>query len=236
MLRTHGSLGPTGHPEPTTTSWRLFFGEVGWSPGFSGPDFGVGQRRPERRCRLAAAHRVPFGQRTIDYSFEAGEYDCSLSEPVTLYRPEWQTAESMRLKWAGLGADFKNAAGELVAMDPSTDGSGSPALIIRESDFADYLESAGLALIWTVLGERDAYNPKTHGPVGRFAPVLRCPTSTHHQAPQGSLDNTAHAPSRQPSQRPRMNVLHPRPAQRCIGQGPMLRQFTIESGYSRAGV
>ena len=171
-------------PEPTTTR-RLFFGEVGWSPGFWDLISEWDKEGPLGDAdwlRLIAFFRPA----TMDYSFEAGEYDCSLSEPVTLYRPEWQTAESMRLKWTGLGADFKNAAGELVAMDPSADGLGSPALVIRESDFADYLESADLALIWTVLGERDAYNPKRTVPWDgslRFSGVYEYTPS----GPQGSL-------------------------------------------------
>ena len=145
-------------PEPAT-SWNLFFGEVGWSPGFrdlmsefdsEGVPGNADWPRSVSTLRPA----------TMGYSFEGGGRDCSLSVPVTLYRPEWRTAESMRLKWTGEGADFKNTAGELVASDPSALDSGPPALIFRESDFAVYLEANDLTLIWVVQGERCAFNPE----------------------------------------------------------------------------
>ena len=145
-------------PKPAT-AWNLFFGEVGWSPGFrdlmsefdnEGAPGNADWPRSVSTLRPA----------TMGYSFEGGGRDCSLPEPVTLYRPEWQTAESMRLKWTGEGADFKNTAGELVASDPSALDSGPPALIFRESDFAVYLEANDLTLIWVVQGERCAINPE----------------------------------------------------------------------------
>ena len=144
-------------PEPAITR-RVFFGEVGWSPAFM--DL-MSEVEHERTFDNVYRHRsVPtLRPAVMEYSFEGAGYDCSLSEPVTFYRPEWQTAESMRLKWAGKGADFANTAGELVASDPSAFGSGPPALIIRESDFADYLEANGLALVWVIKGERCAFNP-----------------------------------------------------------------------------
>ncbi len=144
-------------PEPATSS-KLFFGEVGWSPAFrdlmsefdyEGPHGNADWPRSTATLRPVA----------MCYLFEGAGYDCSLSESVTLYRPEWQTDESMRLKWTGKGADFANTAGELVASDPSAFGSGPPALIIRESDFAAYLEANGLTLIWKVQGERCAFSP-----------------------------------------------------------------------------
>ena len=177
--------------KPATTQ-SLFFGEVGWSPGFWDLISEFDKEGPSSDAdwlQLIASSRPA----AMNYSFEAGEYDCSLSAPVNVYRPEWQTAESMRLRWTGLGADFKNAAGELVASDPSALDSGPPALIIRESDLADYLEENGLALIWVVIGERCAFNigrPNTWdgslhfsgvyeytpaGPKGSLATELRLP-------------------------------------------------------------
>ena len=145
-------------PKPAT-AWNLFFGEVGWSPGFrdlmSEFDNEGAHGNADWPRRVSTLRPATMG-----YSFEGRGYDCSLSEPVTLYRPEWQTAESMRLKWTGEGADFANTAGELVASDPSALDSGPPALIIRESDFAAYLEANGLTLIWVVQGERCAINPE----------------------------------------------------------------------------
>ena len=145
-------------PEPVETR-SLFFGEVGWSPGFQDLMSAFGSQ--QLRGDVGRPWCVPsFRPAAMSYAFEAGEYDCSISEPAALYRPEWRTIESMRLTWTGDGADFKNAAGELVAFDPSTRDSGPGALIIRESDFAEHLEAAGLSLIWTVIGERNAINPR----------------------------------------------------------------------------
>ena len=145
-------------PEPAT-AWNLFFGEVGWSPGFRDlmSEFDNEGAHGNADWPRSVSTLRPA---TMGYSFEGGGYDCSLSEPVTLYRPEWQTAESMRLKWTGEGADFKNTAGELVASDPSALDSGPPALIFRESDFAVYLEANDLTLIWVVQGERCAFDPE----------------------------------------------------------------------------
>ena len=145
-------------PEPAITR-RVFFGEVGWSPAFM--DL-MSEFEHESTFDNVYWHRsVPtLRPAVMEYSFEGAGYDCSLSEPVTFYRPEWQTAESMRLKWAGKGADFANTAGELVASDPSAFDAGPPSLIIRASDFADFLEANGLALTWVVKGERCAFDPE----------------------------------------------------------------------------
>ncbi|MCQ3808413.1 MAG: hypothetical protein KTV16_14265 [Acidimicrobiia bacterium] len=156
-LRSMDLSGQWVH-EPAIT-WRVFFGEVGWSPAFN--DL-MSQVEHERTFDNMSRYRsVPtLRPAAMEYSFEGAGYDCSLSEPVTFYRPDWQTAESMRLKWTGKGADFENIAGEFVVSDPSAVDAGSPALISRESDFADYLNENGLALTWVVKGERCAFDPE----------------------------------------------------------------------------
>ena len=157
MLRSMDLFGQR-LSEPTITR-SVFFGEVGWSPAFM--DL-MSEFEYERTFANMNWYRsVPtLRPAVMEYSFEGAGYDCSLSEPVTFYRPDWQTAESMRLKWAGKGADFENNAGEFVASDPSALNAGPPALIIRKSDFADYLEANGLALTWVVKGERCAFDPE----------------------------------------------------------------------------
>lgn len=178
-------------PEPAAT-WRLFFGEVEWSPGFWDLISEI-DKEDTRGDADWLWHVTSFRPAATDYSFEGGGYDCSLSEPVAQYRPEWQTTKSMGLRWTGLGADFENAAGELVASDPSAHSSGPSALVIRESDFADYLDSSDLALIWTVLGERDACNPKRTVPWDgslQFSGVYEYTPA----GPQGSLTTQLRLP------------------------------------------
>ena len=147
-------------PEPRNP-WVLFFGEVGWSPGFR--DVVI---LPEAEGLFVDESQPPHIQSlrpaAMSYVGGDGSYDCSTSEPVSLCRPDWRIVESMGLTWTGKNADFNNVAGELVAFDPTGRGSETPALLMRESDFAQFLEESETVLIWSVTGERMALR-SSHG-------------------------------------------------------------------------
>ena len=140
--------------EPATTR-QLFFGEVGWAPAFR--DWMSQFKDDSPSSHPDWLQRVPsFRPAAMCYAATDDEYDCSIPEPMTLYRPDWQLAESMHLKWTGKDADFSNAAGELVAFDPSGRADDPPTLFMRESDFAQFLDETDNVLIWSVMGERMA--------------------------------------------------------------------------------
>lgn len=169
-------------PRPSNP-WALFFGEIGWSPGFrdivilpEAESLLVNEDRPRHVRALQPA--------AMSYAGGNGEYDCSILEPVTLCRPDWRIAESMRLTWTGKGAEFINVVGETVAFDPSGCGSGPSTLLMRESDFAQFLEETETVLIWTVIGERMALRSRYaewHGAL-KFSGV-------YEYAPEGPRGN-----------------------------------------------
>ena len=130
-------------------SYRIFFGEYGWSPAYR-HDYGVeGWLKPDVGCP------VPVLPATFHYEKESGCYDCSVNETYTLRLPTQQLIESLGLKWHGNGADYADRNDKPAAFDPTVYAEGPNALLIRKDMLRQYLKDEGLALCWTIEGNKE---------------------------------------------------------------------------------
>ena len=85
---------------------------------------------------------------------ERDGFDCSVEEGYSLGLPHQDFINHLGLRWSGNGADFLDESGELAAFDPTVHGDGPAALLLREEPLREYLNDKGLALCWTIVGEK----------------------------------------------------------------------------------
>ena len=64
----------------------------------------------------------------------------------------------------GRRGDFVDSKGQIITFDPSTREAGHSTLVIQREALLEFLEREKLALIWTLLSEKNIYPPEIHGP------------------------------------------------------------------------
>ena len=106
----------------------------------------------------------PVLQTTSDFLCTHSSYDCSVDREFSISMPSRWLAIKMGLKITGRNADFVDSSGRIVAFDPSTRESGHSTLVILREALCEFLAREKLALIWTLLGEKNIYPPETHSP------------------------------------------------------------------------
>jgi len=137
--------------------YRMFLGEYVWAPAshyFQRPYYGDnGWVQPGHDC--------PVKIRTIAFKYlsEANGFDCSVDESFTLRLPSSDLVTGLGIQWSGLGADFVDATGHVVAQDPAVHADGPTALLLREEPLRDYLDRENLNICWGVLGEKRVLLP-----------------------------------------------------------------------------
>ncbi len=99
---------------------------------------------------------------TTEYMAERGTYDCSVDDTVIINLPSRALAKMGNLRVVGSRGEFVDAAGKIVAFDPSTHEPGRSALAFDEATLRQFLDQHDLALVWTLLGEKNIY-PPSHG-------------------------------------------------------------------------
>lgn len=142
-------------PEPSEES-SLFVGEYGWSPAFrhlhpsclEGGDSVKPQPRDGEECPVLIQ---PASFTSLSGS---GGFDCSIEEGYSMRFPHQDFIGHLGLRWSGNGVDYVDENGELAALDPTAHGEGPSALLLREELLKEYLKDKGLALCWTVIGEK----------------------------------------------------------------------------------
>ena len=60
----------------------------------------------------------------------------------------------MNLQWRGIEGYWYNEHGSLIAFDPSVRSKGPRVLLVRRDAIVNFLESQGLTVFWTLLGEK----------------------------------------------------------------------------------
>lgn len=81
------------------------------------------------------------------------EYDASLPSSFHARVPTRPFFEGDDLWWDGEGG-YRSAVGNTIFIDPSLIGCGPQSLLVDVDELSTRLEKLGLALIWTVLGEK----------------------------------------------------------------------------------
>ena len=97
---------------------------------------------------------------TSEYMCEHSTYDCSVDDTVIISLPHRALVKMAELKMVGRVGNFVDASGQVVALDPSTCESGHNALAYREDSLRRFLVEHDLALVWTLLGEKNIYSPE----------------------------------------------------------------------------
>lgn len=137
---------------------NLFLGEYAWSDAarfFECPYYADdGWSRPGK-CPVEALS-VPSS-----YLEESAGFDCSLEEGFQLYLPCSEIVRDCGLEWTGIGSDFADKGGRILAKDPSAHEYGDNCLLLRRPEFAEYLKSRGLSMVWAVTGRKYRSTP-TH--------------------------------------------------------------------------
>ena len=153
----------------TLSADQLFIGEHGWSPAFS--ETLATSFEPTTPTSSGGA-ACPTGVRVaaVEYQARATEFDCSVRDNYSLSALAPALIQTLGLRWSGQGADFVDQSGNLAAFDPAAHEYGPPGLLLREDLLGEYLERTGLALVWTVNGEKLAAPP---GPDWRWDGFLR---------------------------------------------------------------
>ena len=141
-------------PEPAS---QLFLGEHGWSPAFM-DTLGATDSAYVPESRDGIVCPIELRAAAFEYYGRCGGYDCSAREERTFYVPSPEFIQAMGLRLSGAGGDFVDSEGRLAAFDPTVQQSGPPGLLLREDLLADYLEQSGLALVWSVAGEKEAFS------------------------------------------------------------------------------
>lgn len=95
---------------------------------------------------------------TAEYAAEAGGYDYSISQNITLNLPAGWLMAALDLRLSdGRSIEFRNAAGDIVFIDPSVDRAGRSVALIERSAFLDLLKREGLVAVWAVAGEKSVF-------------------------------------------------------------------------------
>ncbi len=139
-------------PEPWHET-EIFVGEHGWSPAYLDRQ-GVDAETVVHTQPETPDCPAPVYLTASEYLHESGNYDCSLQDSHTFVVPERMLVEGMALRWGGGDTEFFDATGQLAAFasDPIGD---TTSLLVREDLIAQFLERERMALVWTVLGEKE---------------------------------------------------------------------------------
>lgn len=160
-----------------------YLGEHGWAPAYSLGSPGNVHDPIQVKHESANCPAEVFLSAGA-YLNEANGYDCSLDQSHTFLVPHPLLISGMGLRWSGNSAECRDTNGALAAFDP--DATGRDAfLLMREDLLARYVKSHGLALMWTVLGEKMTvggrrgwdWTGSLHITGGHFV-TSRMPTST----------------------------------------------------------
>jgi hypothetical protein len=106
----------------------------------------------------------PVVQTTTDFSCEESGYDCSIEKGFSISMPSRWLANKMGLRISGRRGDFVDSNGQIITFDPSTREPGHSTLVIQRKALSEFLDREKLAVIWTLLGEKNIYPPETFSP------------------------------------------------------------------------
>ncbi len=138
-------------PEGPST-YDTYLGEWPWRK-VAGPD-SDGRRTVEGRHYQKGEAPTELIPTWADYHWEG---DGSLAGGVNGVIPASWVISCAGLRWHAGDFAFTDSNGEVVVIDPSSREQGPSALLVREDFLRSFLDREGYSLVWTALGEKDAY-------------------------------------------------------------------------------
>ena len=143
---------------------EAMWGEVPWANAFVYNDADRGQTEWTREAHGVEKMPVPILPPVNTWQHGGGDYDCSMDEAGgRLSIPCCTLIETMKLR-AGRDGEWLDESGKLVAFDPTARETGPGTLLIHCETFEAFLEAEGLALFWTVQGEKQIMVGMSHFP------------------------------------------------------------------------
>ncbi|MDX0562042.1 AAA family ATPase [Sinorhizobium medicae] len=104
---------------------------------------------------------------TAEYSAEAGGYDYSIEQNFTLNLPAAWLMKALGLRLSdGRSVEYRNAADEVLFIDPSVDRAGRSAALVEKMVFLDLLRREGLVAVWAIAGEKSVFGELHRGGFG----------------------------------------------------------------------
>lgn len=101
----------------------------------------------------------PFLKTSAEYFCEHSTYDCSIDSTIQISIPSRWLAEKLSIRPSGRYGDFVESSGTVVTFDPSTRELGRSVLLVREDRLLQLLSRERVAIVWTLLGEKNYYPP-----------------------------------------------------------------------------
>lgn len=136
-------------------SYEIYLGEFFWSSAFKDHDTHYYGREGWTRGDNDTVPS-PILVTNDEYGRSDGSFDCSIDSSIFINLPCRFLAEGMNLDWKGIEGNWYGDAGQLVACDPSIRSPGPRSLLFRRDSLIEFLDSRGLSLFWTVLGEKQS--------------------------------------------------------------------------------
>ena len=89
----------------------------------------------------------------------SGGFDCSLEDTVRGFLPSPYVARALGLHWSGRQFEYEDCGGCRATWDPTAEVAGPPVLLVERGRLLQMLKDKGLAIAWTVLGEKRVLGP-----------------------------------------------------------------------------
>ena len=132
--------------------YDVFLGEYPWHPASESA-----RRNAERgHSKLAPCDLLVTSNH---YVWETSGFDCSVEDTVTGHLPSSQLMAGLNLRWSGSQFNYIDTEDKVIVWDPSASLEGPSTLLIDQGSLSDYLAQNDLALVWTILGEKQIYGP-----------------------------------------------------------------------------
>ena len=80
--------------------------------------------------------------------------DCSKDGAIIFNKPSRTLAQGLKLRYAAAEGGMVSEDGDMVCFDPAVRHRSTSGLLIRRSEMDRFLEKEDLALIWTIVGEK----------------------------------------------------------------------------------
>lgn len=135
--------------------YRVFNREYYWSPAFMffKKPYYSGEDWITIRCRNSK-QSMPELHRTTEHFLWEEEFDCSKTSAIQFYKPVEFIVKNLKLQPSVNEGKLVNESGELICLDPSVNNKSISGLLIRKDSLLQFLEKEGLALCWSVIGEK----------------------------------------------------------------------------------